>query len=205
MTKEESFSQLVADIKSHQCSLRAQCIQAVPGAGSIESPVVFIGEAPGKNEDEQGVPFIGSAGQLLNTALEQIGWKREDIYITNVVKCRPPDNRDPSPEEVAEHHDILERELALINPRLIVLLGRHALHWFLPSEQISKIRGTAKRKSGRVYYPTYHPAAALYNGSLRQTFIDDIKRIPLILNKINDLELQASSTTDSPVSQTQLF
>lgn len=205
MTKEELFSQLVADIKSHTCSLRSGCIQAVPGVGNIESPVVFIGEAPGKNEDEQGVPFIGSAGQLLNLALEQIGWNREDVYITNVVKCRPPANRDPSPEEVAEHHDILERELNLINPRLIVLLGRHALHWFLPNEQISKIRGTAKRQSGKIYYSTYHPAAALYNGSLRQTFIDDIKKIPLILKKIDELESQVSSTSDSPVSQVQLF
>jgi DNA polymerase len=199
--KETLASQLVADIKAHSCSLRSTCIQAVPGSGNLNSPVVFIGEAPGKTEDEVGIPFVGAAGKLLEEALEQIGWNREDVYITNVVKCRPPGNRDPSPEEVAEHESFLARELDLIQPQLIVLLGRHALHWFMPDLQISKIRGTAKRKGDKVYYPTYHPAAALYNGSLRQTFIDDIKKIPLILQKLTEL----SSAPVPSAAQDTLF
>lgn len=198
MDKAVAYDQIVSDIKSHECSLRSTCIQAVPGVGNINSPVVFIGEAPGKNEDEQGRPFVGSAGKLLSEALESMGWDREDVYITNVVKCRPPENRDPTPEEVAEHHELLARELELIQPKVIVLLGRHALHWFLPELQISKVRGTAKRKNGQIYYPTYHPAAALYNGSLRETFISDIAKIPLILKKLEEPTLP-------PTEQSSLF
>lgn len=200
MDKLAAYNQLVSDIKQHTCSLQATRIQAVPGVGNIDSPVVFIGEAPGRTEDEQGKPFVGSAGKLLAEALATIGWDRDDVYITNVVKCRPPENRDPTPEEVAEHHTILTRELELIRPKIIVLLGRHALHWFLPELQISKARGTAKRKNGQVYYPTYHPAAALYNGSLRETFISDIGKIPLILNK-----LEESATPPVSVGQSSLF
>lgn len=186
MDKSSAYNQLLKDIKEHTCSLQATRIQAVPGVGNIDSPVVFIGEAPGRHEDEQGRPFVGAAGKLLEEALQAMGWSRDDVYITNVVKCRPPENRDPTPEEVAEHHSLLARELELIQPKVIVLLGRHALHWFLPELQISKARGTAKRKNGQVYYPTYHPAAALYNGSLRETFISDIGKIPLILNKLDE-------------------
>ena len=203
MEKTAQFADIVADIKAHQCSLSATCIQAVPGEGNIESPVVFIGEAPGKKEDEQGHPFIGAAGQLLAEALDTIGWTRDDVYITNVVKCRPPGNRDPEPAEVAEHQDFLRRELELIQPKIIVLLGRHALHWFIPDAQISKVRGTAKRLKGQVYYPTYHPAAALYNGSLRETFITDIQKIPLIIKKLAE-ESQATISTTS-VTQDKLL
>jgi uracil-DNA glycosylase family 4 len=204
MEKSAVFESLVADIKSHQCSLRPTCIQAVPGDGSINSPVVFIGEAPGKKEDEQGRPFVGAAGQLLAEALNTIGWTREDVYITNVVKCRPPGNRDPEPSEVAEHHQFLQRELELIQPKIIVLLGRHALHWFLPELQISKVRGMAKRLNGQVYYPTYHPAAALYNGGLRETFISDIQKIPLILKKIAETPAPAGGPALS-TEQDKLF
>lgn len=187
MEKTIEFQALVSDIKSHNCSLRAGCTQAVPGDGSFESPVVFIGEAPGKAEDEQGRPFVGPAGRVLEDALAQIGWERQDVYITNVVKCRPPQNRDPLPSEVEEHKPFLEKELSLIAPQLIVLLGRHALHWFLPSEKISEVRGRAKRQGNRVFFTTYHPAATLYDPRLRQVFIDDIKNIPIILKKITDL------------------
>jgi len=165
--------------------------------------VVFIGEGPGKVEDELGRPFVGPAGKLLEEALAQIGWRREDVYITNVVKCRPPDNRDPLPSEVEEHRPFLEQELALIQPKLIVLLGRHALQWFLPGLQISQVRGTAKRHGNRVFFPAYHPAAALYDPRLKTTFLADIRKIPLVLQKIDELP-PAESDSSSP-TQTSIF
>ncbi|MEZ4210513.1 MAG: uracil-DNA glycosylase [Patescibacteria group bacterium] len=186
MDKNQSFLQLVEEIKHHHCSLRDGCIQSVPGDGDINSPVMFIGEAPGKSEDEQGIPFVGAAGKLLAEALEQIGWNRDQVYITNIVKCRPPGNRDPLPEEVEEHKQFLSREIKIIKPKVIVLLGRHALHWFIPELQISKVRGQAKRMDGQVYFPIYHPAAALYNGSLRETFFNDINKIPALVKQIQD-------------------
>lgn len=203
MDKKEAYQAIVDDIKQHHCSLRSGCKQAVPGEGNIGSEVVFIGEGPGRVEDELGRPFVGPAGKLLEEALAQIGLNREDVYITNVVKCRPPDNRDPSPEEVEEHKPFLERELKLIQPKLIVLLGRHALHWFLPGLQISKVRGTAKRQGDRIFFPVYHPAAALYDPKLRTVFLSDIQKIPLILDKIESLPVNPPVPT--PTAQPTIF
>ncbi|AKM84978.1 TPA: uracil-DNA glycosylase [Patescibacteria group bacterium] len=200
--KQQEFVQLVGEIKAHHCSLRAGCLQAVPGDGNIDSPVVFIGEGPGKVEDELGRPFVGPAGKLLEEALSGIGWSRSDVYITNVVKCRPPENRDPLPAEVEEHKPFLERELALIKPKLIVLLGRHALHWFLPAEKISQIRGTAKRRGEQVFFITYHPAAALYDPKLKTTLMSDFKKIPTLLVTLDQL----SSPVSPPLpSQPSIF
>ncbi|MDD5606002.1 MAG: uracil-DNA glycosylase [Patescibacteria group bacterium] len=202
MDRAAEFKQLVEDIKQHHCSLRDGCIQAVPGEGNIDSPVVFIGEGPGKTEDELGRPFVGAAGKLLDEGLAQIDMQREDVYITNVVKCRPPGNRDPLASEVAEHKPFLERELELIQPKLIVLLGRHALQWFLPNEKISSLRGTAKRQGNRIFFAMYHPAAALYDPRLKDTLFSDIKKIPVLLQKIDELQNDASF---SPQSQGALF
>lgn len=199
MDKLDAYQQLVTTVRNHHCSLRSGCLQAVPGSGNIESPVIFIGEAPGKVEDEVGRPFVGPAGKLLEEGLNQIGWNRDDIFITNIVKCRPPSNRDPLPEEVAEHKPFLEAELALIQPQLIVLLGRHALHWFLPDLQISQVHGTAKRLGNQIFFPVYHPAAALYDPRLRTTFLEDIKKIPLVLNKLSQL------TAPTPPTQTTIL
>jgi len=178
---------IIDDVKTHHCSLRAGCLQAVPGEGNPNSLIVFIGEGPGRVEDQEGRPFVGPAGQLLVKLLDSIGLKREDVYITNIVKCRPPGNRDPLPAEVAEHHGFLERELDLIQPKLIVLLGRHALHWFLPEIQISECHGKAKRQGQYVYFPIYHPAAALHNPNLSNTLKEDFLKIPAILKKIDEL------------------
>jgi len=202
MDKQAQYQAIVNDIKQHHCSLRDGCRQAVPGEGNINSPVVFIGEGPGKVEDELGRPFVGPAGKLLEEALTQIGWQRKDVYITNIVKCRPPNNRDPLPEEVVEHKSFLEAELSLIQPKLIVLLGRHALHWFLPGLQISQVRGVAKRFGSQVFFPVYHPAAALYDPKLRATFLSDINKIPLVLRKVDELPPAASQT---PPAQTTIF
>lgn len=179
--------QINEDVKSHHCSLRSGCMQAVPGDGNVDSEIVFIGEAPGRSEDEQGRPFVGPAGHILSKLLNEIGLTREAVYITNVVKCRPPSNRDPLPQEIVEHAEFLKQELDLIKPKLIVLLGRHALGRFFPDEQISKCHGKAKRRGTQVYFTIYHPAAALHNPNLATTLREDFLKIPAVLMAINKL------------------
>lgn len=175
--------------------LAAQATQLVFGDGNPVSDIVFIGEAPGKNEDQQGKPFVGAAGKFLNEMLDTIGLKREDVYITNIVKYRPPDNRDPLPEEKKAFLPYLQSQLEAIQPKLVVTLGRHSTNCFLPDLQISKAHGQPKRvklalKSNPqavlevVILPLFHPAAALYNGGMRQTLVDDFARIPLIIKQL---------------------
>ena len=164
--------------------LAAQATQMVFGDGNIDTDIVFIGEAPGKNEDIQGKPFVGAAGKFLNEMLEMIGLKREDIYITNIVKYRPPNNRDPLPDEKEAFLPYLQTQLEIIKPALVVTLGRHSLNCFLPDLQISQAHGQPKRYKGMVYLPLFHPAAALYNGAMRQTLIDDFALIPTTIKKI---------------------
>ena len=164
--------------------LAESATQLVFGDGNPEADLVFIGEAPGKNEDEQGKPFVGAAGKFLNEMLEMIGLERDDVYITNIVKYRPPNNRDPLPEEKTSFMPYLESQLEVIKPQLTITLGRHSLNCFLPDLKIGQIHGQPKRFHGRVYLPLFHPAAALYNGGLRQTLIDDFASIPAILKKL---------------------
>jgi len=166
--------------------------QLVFGAGNPDASMVFIGEAPGKNEDLKGEPFVGAAGKFLNEMLQTIDLNREDIYITNIVKYRPPNNRDPLPEEKKAFLPYLQSQLEVIKPKVVVTLGRHSLNCFLPDLQISQVHGQPKRlrlNTGDkpleiVILPLFHPAAALYNGSMRQTLLDDFARIPAILEKI---------------------
>lgn len=164
--------------------LRKTATQLVFGDGSAAAELVFIGEAPGKNEDEQGKPFVGAAGKFLNEMLAMIGLKRADVYITNIVKYRPPNNRDPLPDEKSAFLPYLESQLEVIQPKVVVTLGRHSLNCFLPDLSISAVHGQPKRYKGRVYLPLFHPAAALYNGAMRQTLIDDFALIPAIIEKI---------------------
>ena len=181
--KLEEIKEIV--IKDKVCpELAETATQLVFGEGNPDAELVFIGEAPGKNEDEQGKPFVGAAGKFLNEMLEMIGLKREDIYITNIVKYRPPNNRDPFPDEKAAFLPYLQAQLEVIQPVLVVTLGRHSLNCFLPDLQISQVHGQPKRYQGQVYLPLFHPAAALYNGGMRQTLIDDFARIPVIIKKI---------------------
>lgn len=187
MDKVKLIKEIANQVKEHKCSLREGCIQAVPGEGNPNNQLVFIGEAPGKREDEQGRPFVGPAGKLLDKLLDGIGYKREDVYITNVVKCRPPGNRDPLPVEVVEHSEFLKKELEIIEPKLIVLLGRHALNRCLPNQKISECRGTAKRYNNQVYFVVYHPAAGLHNPNLVSVMHEDFKKIPKLLKKIGRL------------------
>jgi DNA polymerase len=181
----DAIKQKIVDEKI--CAPLAQtATHLVFGDGNPDADIVFIGEAPGKNEDLQGLPFVGAAGRFLNEMLEMIGLKRSDIYITNIVKYRPPNNRDPLPDEKAAFLPFLQAQLDVIQPVLTITLGRHSLNCFLPNLQISKIHGQPKRFAGRVYLPLFHPAAALYNGDMRQSLIDDFARIPVILNKIQE-------------------
>lgn len=176
-------------ITHHVCdSLAHQATQLVMGTGNPLADIVFVGEAPGKNEDEQGVPFVGAAGKFLNEMLARIDMSREDVYITNIVKYRPPHNRDPSPEEKQEFWPYLLKQLQIINPKIVVTLGRHSMEYFLPGQYISKIHGQPKRiRFGDhriVVMPLFHPAAALYNGSMRQTLIDDFMHIPDVVLQV---------------------
>ena len=172
-----------------QCELKKTAKQAVPGDGSADADIVFIGEAPGKSEDEQGRPFVGAAGKFLAEMLEAINLKREDVYITNIVKYRPPNNRDPFPEEKSSCREWLLAELKIISPKLIVFLGRHAMNNFFRAEQISKAHGKLLVKAfngmpTKYFYALYHPAAALYDGSMREVLMADFKKIPKVLEKI---------------------
>lgn len=176
-------------IDKNICSeLAAQATNLVMGDGNINAEIVFIGEAPGKNEDEQGIPFIGAAGKFLNEMLGEAGMQRSDVYITNIVKYRPPNNRDPLPEEKKAFWPYLLKQLQIIKPKVVITLGRHSMEYFLPDMRISAIHGQPKRiqfgDEKLVIIPLYHPAAALYNGSMRQTLIDDFLRVPEIIKKI---------------------
>ncbi len=160
----------------------------VMGDGNSNAEIVFIGEAPGKNEDEQGLPFVGAAGKFLNEMLAVAGMDRQDVYITNIVKYRPPDNRDPLPEEKKAFWPYLLKQLQIIEPKVVITLGRHSMEYFLPDIRISQIHGQPKRiqfgDHKLVIVPLYHPAAALYNGSMRQTLIDDFLTVPEIIKKL---------------------
>ena len=167
--------------------LADQATQLVMGDGNASADIVIIGEAPGKNEDLQGKPFVGAAGKFLNEMLAQAGMERTDVYITNIVKYRPPNNRDPLPAEKKAFWPYLLRQLEIINPKVVITLGRHSMEYFLPDAKIGQVHGhavhkTVKYHDGRelewLIVPLYHPAAALYNGSLRQTLIEDFSRVP---------------------------
>jgi uracil-DNA glycosylase len=182
-------------IKNKVCpQLASGATQLVPGAGSSKADLMFVGEAPGRDEDIQGLPFVGAAGKFLNEMLGTIGLKREDTFITNIVKYRPPNNRDPMPEEIQDFLPYLFRQIAIIKPKLLITLGRHAMNVFLPEAKISSVHGQPKRRKfifdkekqlKIVILPLFHPAAALYNGSMRETLLDDFAHIPKILKLIN--------------------
>jgi len=187
-SKQDQLDEIAAAISADGVTpeLRATAKQLVFGVGTPDAELLFVGEAPGAREDEQGEPFVGAAGKFLTEMLASIGLQRRQVYITNIVKYRPPENRDPSPEEIAAFVPYLQRQIAIIKPKLVIFLGRHAMNVFLPELKISQAHGQPVRKGGQVYLPLFHPAAALYNPGMRQTLSDDFARIPKILQKLNE-------------------
>jgi uracil-DNA glycosylase family 4 len=165
------------------CELSKNRTHAVPGEGRADAEIVFIGEAPGYYEDQQARPFVGPAGQFLDQLLASIGMRREDVYICNVIKCRPPQNRDPLPGEIQACHKWLERQLEIIKPPLIATLGRYSLANYFPGQSISRIHGQERRVGDLFVVPMYHPAAALHQASLRRVIEEDFKKLPAILEK----------------------
>jgi DNA polymerase len=168
----------------HACGLAQQRTQVVPGEGADNAEVVFIGEAPGYNEDRLGRPFVGPAGAFLDELLALAGMSRQDVYIANVVKCRPPANRDPLPGEILACKPWLDRQIEMIEPRVVVTLGRFSLARFVPNESISKVHGKPRQVGDLICFPMYHPAAALHQGSLRRTLEEDMQRLPDVLKEL---------------------
>ncbi len=177
-----ALSELYEEIAlCRQCEIAKYRTKVVPGEGAEDADILFIGEAPGWHEDQQGRPFVGPAGLYLDELLASINLKREQVYIANVIKCRPTANRDPLPSEIHDCRQWLERQIELIHPRMIVTLGRYSMAMFFSGKTIGKIHGTAQRRDNIIYYAMYHPAAALHQQSLRQTIAADMLKIPSLL------------------------
>ncbi len=177
-----ALSELYQEIAlCQQCEIAKYRNKVVPGEGAEDARIMFIGEAPGWHEDQLGRPFVGPAGKFLDELLASIGLKREQVYIANVIKCRPTANRDPLPTEIQNCRQWLERQIELIHPKMIVTLGRYSMAMFFPGKSISKIHGTAQKQGDTIYYAMYHPAAALHQASLRQDIEEDMLKIPSLL------------------------
>ena len=187
-------------VACHDCELSRHRTNVVPGEGAEDAALLFIGEAPGWHEDQQGRPFVGPAGQFLDELLASIGLRREEGYIANVIKCRPPQNREPLPAEIQSCRRWLDRQIEIIQPRMIITLGRYSLARYFPNESISKIHGRPRKMGDVICYPMYHPAAALHQGSLRPIVEADMLRIPQVLAQGWELPQQ---TTES--QQLSLF
>ena len=183
--------------RCQQCELARYRNKVVPGEGAEDADILFIGEAPGFHEDQQGRPFVGPAGAYLDELLASINLTRQQVYIANVIKCRPPQNRDPLPAEIQACCKWLDRQIELIRPRMIVTLGRYSMAMFFPGKSISKIHGTAQKEDTTIYFAMYHPAAALHQQSLRQTIGADMLKIPSLL-------AQAESATETEQQPQQL-
>ena len=198
------LTDLVAEVTvCTQCILSKSRLKAVPGEGPANADIMFIGEGPGFHENQQGRPFVGAAGQFLDELLKSIGLKREDVYITNVVKCRPPGNRDPLPEEIEACKQYLDRQIAIIKPKVIVTLGRFSMARAFPNAKISAIHGQPRKIDGIVYVPMFHPAAALHQPSLRKTAEEDFKQLP---QSLADMDRVAEEPKpDDDVQQLSLF
>lgn len=175
------------------CVLAKSRTRVVPGEGPENAEIMFIGEAPGWHEDQQGRPFVGPAGQYLDDLLKSINIKRGSVFITNIVKCRPPQNRDPLPGEIQACRKHLDQQLLTIHPAVIVTLGRHSLARFFPGETIGKVHGTSRKGNSAVYFAMYHPAAALHQANLRKTIEADILKLPQLLAQLGKVEEKKES------------
>ncbi len=208
-TVEAILEQIAAEVRvCTKCELARTRTHAVPGEGNPRARIMFIGEAPGWHEDQQGRPFVGAAGKFLNELLSLAGLKREDVFITNVVKCRPPGNRDPLPDEIAACAPYLERQIAAIDPEVIVTLGRFSMARWFPGERISRIHGQPKWVDGRLIVPMYHPAAALHQSAFRAAIEEDFAKLPKILAEAERERARRrdeAKPEDRPAQQMSLF
>jgi uracil-DNA glycosylase family 4 len=203
VTELQALQELAAEIaQCTKCLLHRGRTKAVSGEGPANSEIVFIGEAPGFHEDQQGRPFVGAAGKFLEELLQSISLTRQDVYIANVIKCRPPGNRDPLPDEIEACKPFLDRQLELIQPKMVVTLGRFSMARAFPKARISQIHGQPRKIGGIIYYPMYHPAAALHQPSLRRTVEEDMQRIPELLKQA---EQMAESELPAQAEQLRLF
>lgn len=181
------------------CDLCRTRTCAVPGEGPPDAEIMFVGEAPGFYEDQQARPFVGPAGRFLDELIASIGLRRDQVYITNVIKCRPPENRDPLPTEIEACRKYLRRQIELIKPRLIVTLGRYSLAWFFPRDSIGKVHGQVRVRDGTYFLHMYHPAAALHAGNMRRVIEEDFRKIPAALEKAR----QSPPPESAPAPETQ--
>ncbi len=188
-----------------KCPLHRGRTRTVPGSGPANATIMFIGEAPGFHEDQQGEPFVGASGKYLGQLLSDVGLSRQDVFITNVVKCRPPSNRDPNPDELQACEDYLNRQIAAINPRIIITLGRFSMAKYFPDGRISKIHGRPKRSGGRIYYPMYHPAAILRNPRLRPEMETDMRRVLDLIQESGAGEIPPEDEEPPVPQQLSLF
>src|SRR5438105_4105796 len=199
------MKQLEAQVKTCQlCRLAKTRTNAVPGEGNVRAEVMFIGEGPGYHEDRQGRPFVGPAGQFLNELLHLAGLDRSSVYIANVVKCRPPNNRDPEPEEIAACAPYLERQIALINPGIIVTLGRYSMARFFPGERISQVHGTARLVDGRLCVAMYHPAAGLHQASLADIIRSDFRKLPVFIEQARIMSQPPAEATQEQMHEAEV-
>ena len=207
MSAEETLAQIASEVsKCKACPLHSTRTLSVPGEGPANAEIMLIGEGPGANEDAQGRPFIGAAGKFLEELLAQAGLKRTEVFICNVVKCRPPGNRDPQPEELAACNLYLDRQIAAINPKIIITLGRFSMTKFMPGVTISRVHGEMRRIGDRFVNPMFHPAAALHQAALKPTILADFAKLPQLLEvarresaKSMSRSLESNQPQTSPV------
>jgi uracil-DNA glycosylase len=203
---EATLTQIASEVSvCERCMLHHSRKLAVPGEGPVDAEIMFIGEGPGFHENQKGRPFVGAAGKYLDELLGKIDVNREDVFITNVVKCRPPNNRDPQPDELSACSDYLERQIQVINPKAIVTLGRYSMARFLPNAKISDVHGQAFKIRGRLVVPMFHPAAALHQPSLKLSIERDFARLPELISKSFKAPIMDDETPpDSKSDPTQL-
>ena len=204
MDRTEILNEINQEVSAcEKCPLHFSRKKAVPGEGPADAQLLFIGEGPGFFENEQGRPFVGQAGKLLDTLLAGVGLERPKVYITNVVKCRPPGNRDPLPEELTACNDYLERQITALNPKVIVTLGRYSMAKFLPTAKISEVHGQSCWVKGRLIAPMYHPAAALHQPSLKPSLEKDFQRLPAYIQMAQEKAPQPSCEPEAPSETTK--
>ncbi len=196
MNAEETLAQIAKEVSTcRKCALHASRKLSVPGEGPVNAEIMLIGEGPGFHENEQGRPFVGAAGAFLNELLAAAGLKRTEVWIGNVVKCRPPGNRDPLPEELAACNDYLERQIAVINPKIIITLGRYSMGKFMPGAKISQVHGQMRRSGNRFVIAMFHPAAALHQASLKPAIVKDFSQLPILLEQARTALKRAAPET----------